>query len=155
MANFILNKGGAGASISRSDTILRLEPIMRALSEINLYYDTVARTASHEDISGELDRMQRISLMDAGKLSESVLSAGGVPYNATDLEPENYKLEGADDEMLEVLRERERTFLDEVDAEMKVRHHIRTRAILMNVQTHSQERLNYLDGRLRELRRQG
>lgn len=151
MSNFILNKGGAGVSISRAETVARLDPISRALSRLNLYYQAAADKLGHEDVSSAIGGLLRVARMDVGKLAESVLSAGGVPYNATDLEPQNFVLEGSDAEMLEALMEKESDFQSLVRDESGVRHHIRTQAILMNVRTNGQERLNYLENALRSI----
>ncbi len=151
MANIILNKGGAGISVSRKEAVERLEPISRELSRLNLYYLAAANRASHEEISEEINRHLRKSYIDVGKIAETVLSCGGVPYNATDLEPENFVLEGSDAEMLEALRDKEEEFQRLVKAESDVRHQIRTQAILLNVETSSQERLNYVTSTLRTL----
>lgn len=151
MGNIILNKGGAGVSLSRPETIKRLEPITRALSRLNLYYQAASEKLSHEDVASAVRGLLRVGRMDVGKLSESVLSAGGAPYNATDLEPPNFVLEGSDSEMLNALQEKENEFQQLVREESSVRHQIRTQAILMNVETNSQERLNYLSTALRSI----
>lgn len=151
MANFFLNKGGAGISISRKETVKRLEPISRELSRLNHYYLAAAERMSHEDVAEEIQRHLRKSYMDVGKLAETVLSTGGVPYNATDLEPENFVLEGSDSEMLEALREKEEEFQRFVKAEDDIDHQIRTQAILLNVKTSSQERLNFVNQTLRSI----
>lgn len=154
MANIFLNKGGAGISISRQETIARLEPISRTLNQVNLYYQAAIDRLGHEEFAEQLDRFMRKSHQDVGKLSETVLSAGGVPYSATDLEPENFVLEGSDGEMMAALSEKEDTLQAMVRDESKVRHQIRTQAILLNVQTNSQERLNYLKETVRGLGQQ-
>jgi hypothetical protein len=149
MANILLNKGGAGFSISRGETIERLVPISRELSRLNLYYRAAAEKVGHEEISAALDRHLRRSHMDVGKVAETVLSAGGVPYNATDLEPQNFVVEGSDSEMLESLLEKEQAYNQLLEEESRVDHQIRTQAILLNLRTDSQERMNYLRQTLR------
>ena len=154
MANVILNKGGAGISISRKETAERLNPISRELSRLNLYYLHAVRTLSHEDVAKDLERHLRRSHMDVGKLAETILSVGGTPYNATDLEPQNFVLEGSDAEMLDALYQKETEFQQLVQEEDKIRHQIRTQAILLNVQTDSQERLNFVKSARRSLGQQ-
>ena len=145
MPNAILNKGGAGVSITREETIERLNPIIERLSGLNHRYAAAIDKLAHQDHAADLKAHLMTSRVDVGKLSETVLSAGGVPYNAVDLEPENFVAEGSDDEILEHLRDEERQMQDALRQESKVRHHIRTEAILMNVRRNSEARMATLE----------
>lgn len=150
MTNIFLNKGGAGISISRQETIERLDSIIRRLSKLNLYHNAAISALGHEEIAAQLASFQRKARTDVGKLAETVLSCGGVPYNATELEPENHVVEGSDSEILDSLREKEQALQDAVKAESKVRHQLRTQAILLNVETNGKERLNFIQDALRK-----
>jgi hypothetical protein len=144
MLNFLLNKGGAGVSISRSETVERLNPIIRRHIELNHYYDHAIGDAAGRDVSARLEEYQKTARADVGKLAESVYSAGGVAFTGTDLDPDAYRLQGDPDEVLFGLQEQEASLLEALADELKVRHHIRTLAILGNVRTNAQARLNYL-----------
>lgn len=148
MLNFFLNKGGAGVSISRRETVERLNPIIRHHAALNLYYDAVAEAAAEAaaepEVAAQLAPARKTMRTDVGKLAESIYSAGGVAYTGTDLDPAAHRLDGDDDDRLFRLLELEQDFQQRVAAEFDVNHQIRTRAILENVRRHSQERLSLL-----------
>ena len=144
MLNFFLNKGGAGISISRQETVDRINPILKRQIEVNHGYNYALTHCSDEEAVAQFDQFQKTARADVGKLSETVLSSGGVAYNGTDLEPSNYHLGDRDNDILAALIDQEQALLDAIEGEAEVEHHIRTQAILLNVRTHAQERLNYL-----------
>ena len=153
MLNFFLNKGGAGASISRQETVERLNPLIRQHYVLNHGYDHAIRTLRDRGLAERLEEMQWWARADIGKLAETVFSAGGTAYNGTDLEPDHFNLGDDEDELLFQLRDLESNFLDQVLAEGDVEHHIRTRAVLDNVRAHSEERLALLKDLTRRRRR--
>lgn len=149
----ILNKGGAGTTISREETVERLNPLIAAHSRLLHAYNAVRGTFAHEALPAGLDAHLRTARMDVGKLAETVFSSGGVAYNGTELEPGSERFEGGPATILRALAAREEAFLDEVRRELKdVDHHIRTRAILGNLETHSAERLDALREAARKAR---
>lgn len=143
----LFQKGGIGRSLSREETIERLNPLTKALIELNHYHNYVIAHVSEPSVAAELEQLQRRARADVGKFNETIFSAGGVAYNGTDLEPEDFTLSADDDEMLFQLLDHERAFKEQVAAEFDLEpleHQFRTQAVLMNVRTNSQARLNYL-----------
>lgn len=158
MANFlkdlIFNRGGFGASISRAETIERLNPLIEQHVKLNHQYTYVIRNHKSADIVTLLNGLQKTARADVGKLSEVVLSAGGVPYNGTDLEEHDFDLGDDQTEMLFKVQDAEEDFLnkmkDELDA---VTHQMRTIALLEVVRNNSDERLRTMRSVTRPLTR--
>ena len=82
--------------------------------------------------------------MDVGKLSEVVLSAGGVPFNGTEMEPEDFALGKCDSDIVKALRNLESDFEKLLHAELGMEHQMRTRAILDAVLKNTRVRLEYV-----------
>ena len=157
MLDFILNKGGAGISMPRHETIDRVNPIIEAHVRLNHAYEDAMRRLGNPDVVGQLEAFQKIARADVGKLNETVFSAGGVAYNGTDVEPGSVTLDGGEDDedLLAALQDREGAFLDRLAEEfdLKPEHHIRTQAILSVVRANSRSRLDYLKGLTKRRRR--
>lgn len=157
MPNFlkrlIFNRGGIGKALTREETVDRLNPILEQHTRLNRSYDAVIRDLSDRDVAQTLEQLQKTARTDAGKLSETILSAGGGPYTGTDLEPEDFDLGSDDDEMLFELRDLEQALYDTVTEERDRNHQMRTDAILQVVQNNSEERLDYLKEHTRHRRR--
>lgn len=156
LKDLIFQKGGIGQSLSRQDTIDRLNPLIKQHMELNHAHNAVIGALSDADLAAALSAEQRIARMDVGKMMETVFSAGGVAYNGVELEPASYHLGDTDDDMLFELLDRETALRDAVDAEFKLdglEHQIRTKAILNNVLTHSQQRLDLLKTATKRRRR--
>lgn len=141
-----LNKGWAGKTISREETIERINPIIRRHSELNHAYGYAVNHVSERATASELEALQKTARADVGKLSETVLSAGGVSYNGVELEAEDFALAENEGEMIPQLEEQEEQFQQLVSDELRENHQIRTRAILSVVQANSRARLDYLRG---------
>ena len=151
--NFVLNKGWAGKSLSRQETVERLNPLIRLHVELNHAYSNVAQHFSDADFSSELDRLQKTARTDVGKLRETVLSCGGVAYSGVDLEPEDFDFGDSDETMVSRLQEQEQALLDQTEEELGlngIEHHMRTKAILENLRNHSRERLDFLKSRVQQ-----
>ncbi len=150
MANFlkrlIFNRGGIGKSLSRAETVERINPILEQHVRLNRSYDAVIRDCSDVQIADQLDELQKKARMDAGKLAETIFSAGGTAYNGTDLEPEDFDLGANDDERLAELRALEQDLHETVTEERDRNHQLRTDAILQVVEENSADRLEYLRG---------
>ena len=138
-----LNKGWAGRTIDRRATIERLNPLIRMHHELNHAYNHAINRVSDAETAGRLEAFQRIARADIGKLSESVLSAGGVAYNGLDLETGG---DDGDDEktIIRRLRDSEEAFQRRLKDELGENHQIRSRAILAVVLGNSSDRLEYL-----------
>lgn len=144
MLNKILNKGGAGISLSRQETVDRINPLLKKLIALNhAYRDVIARTPDPE-IAGQLQAFLKIARTDVAKMSESIYSAGGRAYTGVDIEPGSVRTADNENELIPSLKDLEKEFVDLMEGEMKVKHQIHTRAVLSNVYTNALGRLNYL-----------
>lgn len=146
LKELIFNKGGIGKSLSRQETVERINPLIRAHIALNHQHDYVIRALGQADVVEQLEQFQKIARADVGKLAEVVFSAGGTAYSGVDMEPSDFNLGSDPAEMIYRLLEAERQLLALVQAELKLNHQIRTKAILNLVAQHSQERLRYLEG---------
>ena len=153
LKDLIFNKGGIGVSMTREETVERLNPLIKQHMELNHGYAYVTGHLREAKIGDQLNRLQKTARVDVGKLMETVFSAGGVAYNGVELEPDAYDLGDDDDTMLFALRDQEEALRDALAEEMDLNHHIRTLATLKLVHQHSQERLDYLKTITRKRRR--
>lgn len=153
MANFFLNRGGAGISIRREETVQRLNPLIERLIALNHCHNYIIQHTSDPATAERLEAFQKIARADVGKLAETVLSSGGVPYNGTDMEPSDFNLGTDEDSMLREMTDRERAFLDAIEDEKDVRHHIRTQAILEKVRANSKARADFLEDAIKRIGR--
>lgn len=153
LKDLIFQKGGIGVSMSRKDTVERLNPLIQSHSRLNHYYNYGIRHLSEPAVAEALARHQKTARTDVGKLAESVLSCGGVPYNATDLEPEAFALPQGDDAMLFELLDREQAFHDQLRDELEHDHQIRSQAIINALLANSAARLDVLKDATRRRRR--
>ncbi len=145
IAKLLFQKGGFGQTISRGETVERLNPIIEAHYRLNRSYERVIAQHPQDDVAATLRRMQKAARGDVGKLSETVLSAGGVHYNGTDLREADLGLSDDPTERLFQLRDREEAFRDRVADELdEITHQLRTQAILELVKTNSGQRLKGL-----------
>jgi hypothetical protein len=144
LKDLIFNKGGIGPSLSRRETIERLNPLIRQHMELNLYYNFVIDHITDPTVAASLSDLQKVARADVGKMMETVFSCGGVAFNGVELEPADYTLDGDDDAMLFALRDHEESFSETIEADLELDHQIRTKAILNLVLTNSQKRLNVL-----------
>ncbi len=146
LKELLLGRGWAGKTISREETVERINPLIEQHIKLNHYYRAASRSHSNAEVSRRLEDLLKTARTDVGKLSETVFSAGGSAYNGTDLEPEDFDLGDEDAEMLSALRDLEKDFHEAVTHERnEVEHQMRTRAILEVVQGNSNERLDTLE----------
>lgn len=138
----LLNKGWAGRTLSRPETAERLNPVIRSLTTLMHGYDAAQATLDGE-AAASLEAARKLLRGDLGKLSETVLSAGHPAYMGVDQEP-SAPATGDSTTVLEALAGREEDFHAVLDAEKKVEHQIRTRAVLKNAARNSSERLELL-----------
>ena len=147
----LLNRGWAGQTLSRSDTVEHLNPLIQQHIELNHHYQAAVQACDDERVVGVLERLQKTARTDVGKLSETVLSCGGTPYNGTDLDPDDFTLRGRLLDLFEELRELETDFNSALADELDLEHQMRTRGVLEAVKSNSQDRLNALDALQRRL----
>jgi len=140
----LLNRGWAGRTLSRSETVDRINPLIRQHIELNHHYSAAIRHCTDERVVDVLERLQKTARTDVGKLSETVLSCGGSAYNGTDLSPEDFTLQGSLSELFEELHDHETDFNQALADELDLEHQMRTRGVLEAVKSNSQDRLNAL-----------
>ncbi len=148
---FLLNRGWAGKTMSRSETVEHLTPLIQQHIELNHHYGAAIRHCDDERVVGVLERLLKTARTDVGKLSETVLSCGGTPPNGTDLEPEDFALRGSLLDLFEELHDLETEFNDALATEIDLEHQMRTRGVLEAVKSNSQDRLNALSALHRRL----
>jgi len=147
----LLNRGWAGQTLSRSDTVEHLNPLIRQHIELNRHYDAAIRACNDERVVDVLERLQKTARADVGKLSETVLSCGGTAYNGADLSPDDFTLEGSLTDFFEELHGLETDFNDALADELDLEHQMRTRGVLEAVKSNSTDRLNALKALHRRL----
>lgn len=146
----LLGRGWAGKTLSRSETAERINALMHKHVDLNHYYRAAIRSVGDDRVVDVLERLLKTSRTDLGKLSETVLSAGGDPYNGTDVTPEEYELAGdTASDILRQLTDIESDFTDAVAHELDLEHQMRTRGVLEAVKSNSTDRLNALNALVR------
>ncbi len=140
----LLQKGWAGKTISRSETVERMNPLIRELINLNYHYDAFIKSLPEGSLRDALDSAQKTARMDAGKMAETVFSCGGTAYNGTDLEPDSFSTDSDRMRAIKNLADRETAFLELLSAESDVEHQMRTRAILSVVSGNAEARLKLL-----------
>ncbi len=148
-----LQKGWAGRTISRAETIERLNPVLEQLLGLMHAYQYVIDHIGDPALAERLEALQKTLRADAGKLSETILSCGGVSYTGVDLESDQFNLGDTDEAMLFNVLDQEQAFQAMIGEEKDVEHQIRTRAILGVVAQNSDERLTFLKEHTRHRRR--
>lgn len=138
--DLLLNKGWAGRTISRAETIDRVNPVLRELTVLMHTYDAAARHLGAE-APASMAPSQRTLRGDLGHLAETVYSAGGAAYTGVNLEPDEFHVVGTTIDVSRALIEAEERFAKRLLEEKAVEHQMRTRAVIANVATHSAERL--------------
>lgn len=138
--DLFLQKGWAGRTISRSETIEHINPIIRVMNDTMQWWGAAAETANGETANQARAALKTLR-MDIGKLAETVFSCGGVAYNGTELEPSSYQF--ATDGWNAVLKA-EQAVSDILSPQQKVEHHMRTRAILAAVAANHEARLELI-----------
>jgi hypothetical protein len=140
----LLKEGWAGKTLSRPETVERVNPVIRSHTALNHAYAYAIRHLQDREIADRLNAFQRRARMDIGKLAETVFSAGGAAYNGIDMEPDDVRMPDGDDEILYRLVDQEQEFRALLALELTQEHQIRTRAILRAVEINVLERQSYL-----------
>lgn len=153
LTDLIFNRGGFGRTITRQETAERLNPLIEQHARLNHAHGYAIRRLSDAEHAEHLKVEQKTARADAGKLRETVLSAGRVPYTGTDLEEKDFDLGRSDDEILYRLHDEEEAFGKRIAAEDDVDHQMRTRAILAVVAKNSRRRLGLLKAMTKGRRR--
>jgi hypothetical protein len=137
MTNFLLNRGGAGKSITRHETAAAMSDLVRPLISIMRGYENLAGLIDDAEAVAFIHASQNRTRSDIAKLSEIILSTGGI--TPRDVEPV-----GADDDpdqLIRALNEAERAFRDALESSLKLKHHYRTIAVLETLQKNTEDRI--------------
>ncbi|MDX1546681.1 MAG: hypothetical protein R3247_06820 [Rhodothermales bacterium] len=153
LKDLIFQKGGIGVSMSRQETIERLNPLIERHMALNHRYHNALGHLGRADVAEPLRALLKIARVDVGKLAETVLSAGGVPYNGVAMEPSDYPAEGDDDAVLAALLDEETAWQDTLLDALQADHQIRTAAVLSLLRDNSRDRLDLLKQATRGRRR--
>lgn len=136
----LLQKGWAGRTISREETIERLNPIMRIMTEMLHLYAAVRRGVD-ADVRREVDAVMKTLRTDIGKVAETVFSSGGTAYSGTELEPDDF---APGEDGWKSLRDAEDVLAAALGEEQDVEHEMRTRAILAKVAANHEDRMKLI-----------
>lgn len=139
----LLQKGWAGRTIGRAETIERINPMIRTMNELMHLYLAAVDHTSRPELRQGIEASLRTLRMDIGKMCEVVFSCGGVAYSGTDLETDDFRL---GDGLSEAIERKEQELRDAIETESRIEHQMRTRAILLNVDTNQETRLKAVRG---------
>ncbi len=138
-----LQKGWAGRTIDRDETVDRFNPIIRVMNELMQFYLAAAEASEDDARRAAIDASLRTLRMDIGKMCETVFSSGGVAYNGIDLNPEDFRLGTAISGRILAQEAKLESALEE---ETNIEHQMHSRAILGVVTENQKERLHSLRG---------
>lgn len=139
----ILQKGWAGRTIDRGETVDRFNPIIRVMNELMQFYLAAAEASGDNARRAAITASLRTLQMDIGKMCETVFSCGGVAYNGIDLNPEDFRLGTA---LSGKILAQEAKLESALEDETNIEHQMRSRAILGVVTENQKERLRSLRG---------
>jgi hypothetical protein len=155
--DLVFQKGGFFQSLSREETVDRLNPLAEQLTRLNNVYETAKQRLALSDrpeiaaFAPRISADQRFARMDVGKLNETIFSCGGTAYNGTSLEPGELALPTDLRHLADELQRREQAHQEDLAESLKLDHQIRTQAVLGNLVAHSEARLSTLDDLRRTL----
>lgn len=136
MPNFFLNRGGAGKSLTRAKTAAEMSKLMIRHIELLRTYDALIDTLDDPGSSEELEVVQKENRADISKLSETILSAGGVPPRDGDC------LGGtAMPDLIKSLNVAERELRSGLEVQLESKHQLRTVAIVENLLANTEKRI--------------
>lgn len=113
-----------------SDLVRHLIGIMRS-------YERLAVTIGDVEPGLKIAAMQNRTRTDIGKLSEIILSTGGV----TPREADPVSTSEDPDQLIRALNEAERNFRDALEESLKLRHHYQTIAVLETLVKNTEGRI--------------
>lgn len=138
-----LNKGGAGRSLSRTDTIDVLNPLVQQHIDLLSYYNAVCRALSDQKLEESLNAALPRLRNELGKIRESVLALGGIA--PTGVGEPLLTLDGTDGNLLYDLEQQERALRDALKQALEYPHYqFQTLAILNNNLAGSESRIGAL-----------
>lgn len=139
----LLNKGGAGRSLSRGETIDVLIPLVEQHIDLLSQYNAVRRALRNTEIAERLNDLLPRFRNEVGKIRETILALGGVAPTGAG-EP-LLDLEGSDGNLLYGLDQKERALRDALKEAIDYPHHqFQTLAVLKNNLEGSESRISVL-----------
>ena len=135
--NFLLNKGGAGKSLTRSQTVSEVTKLMSAqIALLETYEALLGVVDSDSDLARSLSALQKQHRDEIPKLSEIILSSAGVP-------PRKSSLPAGDDvdSLIRAVNDGERAMRTDLEEQIKLKHHLRTIAVLNTLLANTEQRI--------------
>ena len=134
--NFLLNRGGAGKSLSRAQTAAEMSKLMIRHIELLRTYDALIESIGNDASIENLKALQQDNRADISKLSEIILSSGGVP-------PREGMLLAGDgaDALIKSVNNAERELRSDIEEQLEQKHHLRTLAIMETLLANTQLRI--------------
>lgn len=153
----ILNRGGAGKSMSRPETVERFNPLVEQMIGLIMAYDDALGRLPDREAAAQINAFMNDARAQLGKLKETVLANGGVPPSGIDREPGQSDLGRTGDDALHALDKLERDFRDTLVRELddRLHHTERARSICENLLEGSSARLDALHPLASRARRSG
>ncbi len=149
----ILNKGGAGRYISREESSERLIPVAQSHLDLLHTYDGALAAMPVGPSREQLEAMMPYLRTEVAKMSETILSLGGVPPSGVDRDPAG-PTAGSDRDLAQALLDAENDFSSTIRTEVdEVHHQERTRAVLNHNAEASDARVNLLRAVVADLAR--
>ena len=149
----VMNRGGAGRSMTRQESVDVLIPLVRQHQNLLHAYDAAIRHLGDRDLAAHLNEGMNRARTELAKLKETVFSLAGTPPNGTGLDPD-LRLGNTDAEIIHALDDAERAYRDALNDTLGMAHHqLRTTAILENNITGSEARLGVLHPIVTRMRR--
>jgi bacterioferritin (cytochrome b1) len=135
--NFLLNKGGAGKSLTRSSTVSEVSKLMSAqIALLGSYEALLGVVDSDSDLAASLSALQKQHRDEIPKLSEIILSSGGIPPR------ESSPPTGDDvDSLIRAVNDGERAMRTDLEEQIKLKHHLRTIAVLKTLLANTERRI--------------
>ncbi len=137
----LLKKGWAGQTISREETVARLNPLLKQHVSLGHLYGQAGDRADDPAMADELHAIQRNTRADMDKLAETVLSCGGTAYSGAG----RVSVRPLEADLWPALVQQERALHNALQAETAIDHQIRTEAVIRRCTRSSDNRLGFLN----------
>lgn len=149
--NFLLNKGGAGKSLTRSKTAVEASRLLTSHIQLLRTYGNLTAAMGAENASVDsvdsVKALQKEHRDDIAKISEIILSSGGVPPREAD------SFEGDDIEsLLRAVDDGERSLRRSLEEQLTQKHHLRTIAIMETLLVNTERRIGVIQTLAQQLK---
>ena len=146
--SLFLKKGWAGQTLSRSETIARLNPILEHHVKLAELYREGVDPSLGGAATTQLAELLRQSRLGMGKLAETIFSCGGVAFTGIN-DPNDFR---GDDPTWEQILSHERALEEKLRKEKQsINHQMRTEAVLQHCLDQCEARLRFLNKHTRKL----